>query len=33
MRVVWAKKDTPYNPYHECVDMLIEIKCSKHKGC
>ena len=26
IRVVWAGNDAPNNPYHEYVDMLIEIK-------
>ena len=30
IRVVWAGNDAPSNPYHEYVDMLIEIKRWKH---
>ena len=33
IRVVSAGNDTPNNPYHEHVDMLIESKCWKHRGC
>ena len=32
IRVVWAENDTPSNPYHEYVDMLIESKFWKHSN-
>ena len=32
IRVSWAGNDTPNNPFHGCVDLLIESKCINHKG-